>query len=125
MILRPTLLILLIPLASGCPGPVEEGPGTDRLVIFHNATGPMCLEALAWLEAMRSEYPGLVVEEHLTTQEASVELLYEMEAGYGPSQGISATFGYLPIIFYHGQAFSGFDDDVKASLATLVAAGGA
>lgn len=120
---RLTVLISLLALSSGCPGVDENPPGTDTLVIFHNGAGTMCLDALAWLETAKAEYPNLRVEEHLTTQQASVDLLREMKAEYDGSQGVSATFGYLPIVFYHGQAFSGFNDAVESSLAALMASG--
>ena len=108
-------------LASGCT-PVSPGdlPGEDTLAIFHNGSGPMCLEALAWLETMQAEHPDLVVEEYLTTNVANLATLSELKSQYGQSQGLSTTFGYLPIIFFAGQAFSGFNEDVQTALGALI-----
>lgn len=100
-------------------------PSENTLVIFHNGTGAMCLEALDWLAAMQSEYPDLVVEEHLTTDLAGLALLGQLKSHYEQSQGVSTTFGYLPLIFFRGQAFSGFNDEVKNALAGLIESMGA
>lgn len=124
--MKTMLLILvctgLIVTISGCPGGAVELPSEDTLVIFHNGGGPMCMEALDWLAAMQSQHPDLVVEEHLTTNPANLPLLAQMKALYGPSQGVSTTFGYLPIVFSSGQAFSGFNDEVQNALAALIEA---
>jgi len=109
-------------LAVGCsPGPYDDYViDENTLVIFHNGSGPMCLEAVEWLGTMQAEHSGLVVEEHLTTNPANVALLAELKSRYGQSQGVSTTFGYLPIIFFHGQAFSGFNDEVQEALGALI-----
>ena len=110
-------------LAGGCvPGPTGDLPGEDTLAIFHNGSGPMCLEALAWLETMQAEHPDLVVEEYLTTNVANLAILTELKSEYGQSQGVSTTFGYLPIIFFSGQVFSGFNDEVQEALGGLIEA---
>ncbi|HOA73760.1 MAG TPA: hypothetical protein PL151_03000 [Phycisphaerae bacterium] len=118
-----TIAIVLGGLLAGCPEtPPSDPPAENTLVIFHNASGPMCLDALAWLDSIESQHTGLAVKEYLTTVPANVALLNEMMAEYGTSQGVSTTFGYLPIIFYRDQAFSGFDDSVRTALATLLSA---
>jgi hypothetical protein len=56
------LAALICSTITGCAS-VSTGdtlPGEDTLLIFHNGTGPMCIEALAWLETMRTEHPDLV-----------------------------------------------------------------
>ncbi len=118
--LRTLVCIGLIMTFSGCPTAVQEPPAENVLRIFHNGTGPMCIEALDWLVEMQAERPDLVVEQHLTTDLNSLLLLGQLKAEYGQSQGVSTTFGYLPLIFFRGQAFSGFNDDVKQSLAGLI-----
>ena len=105
---------------SGCPTTVPKESDPNALLIFHNGTGPMCIEALEWLATMQTERPGLVVEEHLTTDVAGLALLGQLTLQYGQSQGVSTTFGYLPIIFFKGQAFSGFNDKIQQSLAGLI-----
>ncbi|HNQ22867.1 MAG TPA: hypothetical protein PKK06_07220 [Phycisphaerae bacterium] len=90
------------------------------LLMFHNNSGPMCLAALEWLATAQQEHAWLAVEEHLTTESAEVELLRQLEAEYSESEGVSASFRYLPIIFFTDHAFSGFDDEVAEALETLV-----
>ncbi len=115
--------VLMGAMVAGC-APASPGDSVveeDALLIFHNATGPMCLEALAWLDTMQSEYPDLVVAEHLTTDVPGLTLFRELKTQYGQSQGVSTAFGYLPVIFFRGQAFSGFNDQVQQSLTQLIA----
>lgn len=89
-------------------------------MVFHNNSGPMCLSALAWLDAIQSEYPGLVIEEHLTTEPTGLTLFMQLKTQYGQSQGVSTSFGYLPVIILGGQAFSGFNDEIQQSLTALL-----
>lgn len=89
----------------------------DTLVVFHNNQGPMCLELLDWLD---SNYPNLVIKEYLTTKEANMQLLEERVAEFNESQGVSDEFRYLPIIFYKGKVFSGFNEEVKDELKSLI-----
>ena len=114
--------VLACAILAGCPSAPsgDTSPGEETLLIFHNGTGPMCIEALAWLATMRSAHPDLAVEEHLTTDAAGLALFGQLKSQYGQSQGISTSFGYLPVIFFGGQAFSGFNDEVKQSLAGLI-----
>ncbi len=107
-------------IGGGCTANTVDPPSEDTLVIFHNGTGPMCIEALEWLAEIQGERPDLVVEEHLTTDLGSLILLTELKSQYGQSQGVSTTFGYLPLIFFGGQAFSGFNDGIQQSLADLI-----
>ena len=80
----------------------------------------MCLAALDWLGRVRSEHPQLVIEEHLTYEAGEAELLAQLKAQYQASQGVSTSFEYLPIVFFQGQAFSGFDDDIAGALQELL-----
>lgn len=118
-----TLIVLAGAMIAGCV-PASSGgelPGADTLAIFHNGTGPMCMEALAWLDTVEAEYPNLVVEEYLTTDPAGLDLFRQVAEEYGQSQGVSTSFGYLPVIIFRGQAFSGFNADIQADLEALVA----
>lgn len=90
-----------------------------RLLIFQNNSGPMCLAALAWLEDLQQIHPALVVEQHLTTAPAGRDLLLALEAQYPGSEGVSDSFAYLPIIFFQGHAYSGFNDAISQSLEAL------
>lgn len=117
-----TLTVLVCAIMTGC-APVSspnELPSEDTLVIFHNGSGPMCLEATNWLATIQPEHPDLIVEERQTTNPANLVLLAQMKPLHGQSQGVSTTFGYLPIIFFRGQAFSGFNDEVMNTLAGLI-----
>ncbi len=89
-------------------------------MIFHNGMGSMCLDALDWLADVQSAHPDLVIEEHLTTDSAGLAYFQELTAQYEQSQGVSTSFGYLPVIFFQGQAFSGFNDQVQQALAGLI-----
>jgi glutaredoxin len=92
----------------------------ETLLMFHNNSGPMCLAALRWLEDAQVEYATLTVEEHLTTEPDELDLLYQLEAEYSNSEGVSASFEYLPVIFFQGHAYSGFDDEVEQALEALL-----
>ncbi len=96
-------------------------PTATTLLIFHNNTGPMCLAALRWMEDAQARYPALVVEEHLTTEPGKMDLLRQLEGTYSGSEGVSTTFGYLPIIFFEDRAFSGFNGEVQTALESLLA----
>lgn len=114
-------LLTCVTIAGCAPASSEGGPTDDAtLMIFHNGTGPMCLEALDWLAAIQLEHPELVVEEYLTTEPAGLALFKQLKAQHEQSQGVSTSFGYLPVIFFAGEAFSGFNDAVKQSLIGLV-----
>jgi len=113
---------LTLALLGGCTpeSSDEDLLATGKLLIFHNGTGPMCLEALDWLDSIRAQYPDLVIEEHLTYESGETNLLNQLTARFSQSQGVSTSFAYLPIVFYQYQAFSGFNDDVRDALAVLI-----
>ena len=115
------ILSALVGCAAGSSATGGGGEG-DALFIFHNNSGPMCLAALDWLDSVQSEHPALVIEEHLTYETGETELLAELEAQFQASQGVSTSFEYLPIVFFQGQAFSGFNDEVARMLQELLPA---
>jgi len=87
----------------------DNDPSQELVIMFHNGTGPMCLEAIEFFQENEIEY-----KEHLTSDEDFVELLSETQARYNEgSEGVSSTFGYYPIIFIGNRAFSGFNDSVR------------
>ncbi len=83
----------------------------DELTIFHNNQGPMCLELLDFLKENDIEY-----EEHLTTDMDFGSQLNAHKVNNSESEGVSTTYGYYPIIFVDGRAFSGFDNSVEKEL---------
>ena len=109
-------------LLGGCSAQPYANDASDvgTLLIFHNNSGPMCLAALDWLGSVRSEHPALVIEEHLTYEAGETELLAQLKAEFQTSEGVSTSFEYLPIIFFRGQAFSGFNDEIVEALQELL-----
>ncbi|MEA3342904.1 MAG: hypothetical protein U9Q92_01945 [archaeon] len=94
----------------------EKEPAAKKLIMFHNGRGPMCLEQLKFLEGVKPQYPSLIIEEHLTTEQGTRELLNQLKSEYDKSEGISDNFGYLPITFINDYAYSGFNSEVKEKL---------
>lgn len=89
--------------------------GQSSLVIFHNNTGPMCLEMLDFLEENSIPY-----EEHLTTDTDFSTELSSYKSKVPVSEGVSTTFGYYPMIFIGDRAFSGFNTDIEEELKELL-----
>ncbi len=87
----------------------------DELTVFHNGQGPMCLEFLDFLEENNLEY-----EEHLNTDTDFVSQLNAHKVDNPKSEGISETYGYYPIIFIGGRAFSGFDENIENELRKIL-----
>ncbi len=90
--------------------PVSDLESLD-LVMFHNGQGEMCLQALEFLQQHQIEY-----KEHLTTEAEFQTLLARYQQKYPISIGESESYQYLPIIFYKGKAYSGFNDAVAQSI---------
>jgi len=87
----------------------------EKLVMFHNGTGPMCLDALEFIEEI-----DYTVEEHLDTENDFWEELNELQDIYGSSEGVSTSFGYYPIIFIQDRAYSGFNDEIAQEILELI-----
>jgi hypothetical protein len=88
---------------------------TDQLVMFHNNQGPMCKEAIDFLEENNIEY-----KEYLTTDDNFSEMLDVYKEEYGSeSEGVSTNYGYYPIIFYKDRAFSGFNETIREEILSL------
>lgn len=91
----------------------------DVMHVFHNNQGPMCKDLLGWLEDFQQNNPALRVKQHLTTNQTQQQKLSNLIAEYEQSKGASESFGYLPIIFFKGNAYSGFNEEVGMELAEL------
>ncbi len=92
-------------LNEGDSGVVESSDSS--VVVFHNNTGPMCLELLDFLRNNDIEY-----EEHLTTDTDFGTQLNAYKGNNSESEGISESYGYYPIVFVGGRAFSGFNEEI-------------
>ncbi len=77
------------------------------VVVFHNGTGPMCLEMEEFFEKNNIKY-----EEHLNTDTDFGTQLNAYKGSISKSEGISDTYGYYPIIFVGGEAYSGFNKEI-------------
>lgn len=87
-----------------------------EVIMFHNGTGPMCLDAIEFFESNDIKYT-----EHLTSDpDFSVQLEIYMAKFNGESEGFSGDFGYYPMIFAGDRAFSGFDDVVERDLMEIL-----
>jgi len=90
--------------------PVSDMKTADP-VMFHNGQGEMCLQAIEFFKKNNIEY-----KEHLNTEAEFGTILSQYQAEYPTSIGESENYRYLPIIFYEGKAYSGFNDDVAQSI---------
>jgi peptidoglycan/xylan/chitin deacetylase (PgdA/CDA1 family) len=110
-----------------CAPPGQSGGGNDTvqipegtLMILHNNQGPMCMDALEWLDSIRADYLNLSVEEYLTTEQGGADMLADIETHFGSSEGISDDFGYLPVIVYESHAYSGFDESIGDEIKGMI-----
>jgi hypothetical protein len=83
----------------------------NKLMMFHNGSGSMCLEAINFIKSI--DYS---VEEYLNTQAGFEEKLSNLIEEFGSSEGVHPLFGYYPMIFIRDRAFSGFNDSIKAEI---------
>ena len=97
-------------------GEGEETTVGDKIMMFHNGQGPMCLDALDFIETI--DYP---VEEYLNYEEGFDEELNGLKTEFGQSEGVSQSFGYYPIIFIRDRAFSGFSEEIKSEILKEIA----
>ena len=88
----------------------------NKIVVFHNGKGPMCLEFLEFIKTI--DYK---VEQHLVVDENYAETLISYQNKFTKSEGVSESFGYYPIIFINDQVFSGFNELIKAEIIKEIA----
>jgi hypothetical protein len=93
----------------------EDGGEEDLVVLFHNNSGSMCLDMLAFLNEHGIEY-----EEHLNTETDFGTQLNSHKMANSSSEGVSTSYGYYPIIFVEGRAFSGFNSEVEKELLSIL-----
>jgi len=100
-------------LNEGESGIIESND--KSVVIFHNNAGAMCLELLDFLKENNIEY-----EEHLTTDTDFGTQLNAYKGRIPVSKGVSDNYGYYPIIFVNGTAFSGFNKEIGEEILKLL-----
>ena len=89
----------------------DPGYVGNKIVVFHNNKGSMCIEALDYLQTL-----DYTVEQHITTEEGFYDNLNSLKSVYDSSEGVSEDFGYYPIIFVKDKAYSGFNEDIQQSI---------
>ncbi|MGI5898276.1 MAG: polysaccharide deacetylase family protein [Candidatus Dojkabacteria bacterium] len=85
----------------------------NRVVVFHNNSGTMCMDFLDFLKENKIDY-----EEHKTTDTDFVSQLNSYKKG--KSEGVSDSYGYYPIIFIGDKAFSGFNKDIEGDIKEIL-----
>lgn len=88
----------------------------NKLMMFHNGAGPMCLDALDFIKTI--DYP---VEQYLDSQEDFSEKLNSLRDEFSSSEGVHPLFGYYPIIFIKDRVFSGFNESIKSEILKEIA----
>lgn len=83
----------------------------QKIVIFHNGKGPMCMEAKRFLDGLN--YP---VEEHLTSEKTFLNLLESYWVLHPHSSGLSSDYRLFPIIFVGKKSYSGFNEEIKRKI---------
>lgn len=95
-------------IAPDSPESSNEKISPDKIVVFHNGQGPMCVEFLNFVQSL--DYP---VEQHLTEDKDFKEIFQDYKNASPKSEGLSSSFDYYPVIFIKGRAFSGFNEEIK------------
>ena len=94
----------------------NESVVAGDIVMLHNGSGPMCLQAVSFFEKN-----GVKYTEHLTTDEDFYEVYNQYKEEFGnSSEGVSGTFGYYPVIIAGERAFSGFDESIESELIEIL-----
>ena len=88
----------------------------NKIMMFHNGNGSMCLEALNFIETI--DYP---VEQILDSEEGFSEKLDKLKTEFSSSEGVHPLFGYYPIIFVRDRVFSGFNETIKNEILKEIA----
>ena len=96
------------PMENYAPVPNLE---SAEVIMFHNNLGEMCLEAIEFFKTHQIEY-----KEYLNTDSEFRQILTQYQQEYPASIGESENYQYLPIIFYEGKAYSGFNEQVAQSI---------
>lgn len=87
----------------------------DKVVVFHNNSGSMCLEALDFFEDNDIEYI-----QYLNTDSDYASKISAYKSNVPTSEGVSTTFGYYPMIFIGDKAYSGFNEEIGEEILELL-----
>ncbi len=87
----------------------------NNVVVFHNGTGPMCVEMKKFFQENDIKY-----EEHLTTDTDFGTQLNAYKGSISKSEGVSDSYGYYPIIFIGGKAYSGFNEEIGGEILKML-----
>lgn len=94
------------------PDEIEKSENAEgKIMMFHNGRGSMCLEAIEFFKNI--DYP---LEEYLNYEPDFNNQLNKLIVEYKQSEGVSESFGYYPIIFIKGKAYSGFNEEIKSKI---------
>ncbi|MFA5009473.1 MAG: hypothetical protein WC534_02785 [Candidatus Paceibacterota bacterium] len=88
----------------------------NKIMIFHNGNGPMCLEMLEFIKTI--DYP---IEQYLDHESGFQEKLQSVKSHFNSSEGIHPLFGYYPIIFIKDRVFSGFNESIQKEILKEIA----
>jgi len=88
----------------------------NKIMMFHNGSGSMCLEALDFIKTI--DYPA---EQFLDSEAGFSEKLNGLKKEFSSSEGIHPLFGYYPIIFIEDRVFSGFNETIKNEILKEIA----
>lgn len=97
----------------------EEAEGAAEVLMFHNNSGPMCLEAKEFFKDQNIPFEEYLIEEADFTQ----KLEEKKQAVGNKSEGVSSSFGYYPIIFVGDKAFSGFNAEIGEQILAILEEG--
>ncbi|MFZ2455760.1 MAG: hypothetical protein WAX07_04730 [Candidatus Altiarchaeia archaeon] len=76
-----------------------------KLILFHSESCPHCQDERRWLESIRSNYPGLVIEEYEIGSAENASLFERMSAEY------NTTSAGVPRTFIGSKVFVGFSSE--------------
>lgn len=87
----------------------------DKMIVFHNGAGSMCLDFLDFAETI--DYP---IEEHLESEKDFQQKFYALQSEFSSTEGIHPLYGYYPVIFIKDRVFSGFNESIKTELLKIM-----
>jgi glutaredoxin len=85
--------------------PSNGSGGGAKLILFHSESCPHCQEERRWLEGIRANYPGLVIEEYEIGSPENASLFAKM------SQEYNTTSAGVPRTFIGSKVFVGFSEE--------------